>query len=391
MLAPALLPASAPVLPTPDLIVRGFDVGVDGLGAYSVDVDHCNFNQNGIGIALGAEANTWRIEGGICSQNRVCMDLHPNGDGNDTMVLGVRMESNDTAIRIGGLSTHVAFNRFDGNGTDVERLPSASGTALIANNTVTGTVSDLSELSPRVLTRLPDLDQTLRLGIVDGAPPTAQLFTGYVPAGNLLRTELLANTLTEDGAVLEEGYHEGYASWALELDGSTSDQTSVVRVAYRSPNDQGAPVEVFRIGADGMVHATAFSADSDASLKQNVAPVEDALFRLGQLRGMQYDRSSGAPSMGLFAEDVEAVFPSAVDIREDGLESVQYDQLTAPIVESIKELAAENARLRADLEALEVQVTTGERIPTDASPPVGPSASPPSNRRDRSSASTRRP
>jgi hypothetical protein len=65
--------------------------------------------------------------------------------------------------------------------------------------------------------------------------------------------------------------------------------------------------------------------------------------------------------MGLLAEDVEAVFPSAVHTREDGLKSVHYDQLTAPIVESIKELAAENARLRADLEALDAKITKGER------------------------------
>jgi hypothetical protein len=139
----------------------------------------------------------------------------------------------------------------------------------------------------------------------------------------------------------------------------------MVRVAYRSPNDPGAPVEVFRIGADGMVHATGFVADSDARLKHNIAPVEGALSRLGGLRGMRYDWSNGsatgAPSMGLLAEDVEAVFPSAVHTREDGLKSVHYDQLTAPIVESIKELAAENLRLRADLELLAAKLGARSR------------------------------
>lgn len=60
------------------------------------------------------------------------------------------------------------------------------------------------------------------------------------------------------------------------------------------------------------------------------------------------------PSIGLMAQDVEAVFPSAVTTNpESGLKSVDYNQLIAPLVEAIKELNARNNELENRIRVLE--------------------------------------
>lgn len=42
--------------------------------------------------------------------------------------------------------------------------------------------------------------------------------------------------------------------------------------------------------------------------------------------------------MGLIAQDVKEVFPEAVSTSKDGLYSVAYSKLIAPIIESLREL-----------------------------------------------------
>jgi hypothetical protein len=347
-----------------DLIVRGFEYGVDANVSFSVMVDDCSFHNNVTSFRLGAETNSWRFRGGICSQSTTCMDLHPGGDGNDTLVEGVRMESNTVAVRVGGLSTWLAFNRFEGNGTDVEVLPTATGTAQLANNTSTGTYSDLSELAEDEVTGLPLLDGQISLGIGPNAP-TAQLFTGYIGGANLLRTVLTSNQTTDDGSVSVPSYAQGYAGWQLEMDSSIQGSTSAARFAYRAPGSNAAPAEVFRVGSDGTATATAFTTFSDERLKRDIEPLDSALDKLERLRGVSYTWREGAAqgerSMGLLAQEVEQSFPDAVVTDERGRKAVNYDQLTAPIVEAIKELGRENEALRREVQAL--QRTRGEGRP----------------------------
>lgn len=48
--------------------------------------------------------------------------------------------------------------------------------------------------------------------------------------------------------------------------------------------------------------------------------------------------SSMKIDMGLIAQDVKEVFPEAVSTSKDGLYSVAYSKLIAPIIESLREL-----------------------------------------------------
>jgi len=96
-----------------NLVVRGFDVGIYGQGSMSVFADKCTVAVNRTdNYAITAGSNGWRITGGLSSQAaRYGFNIQ---NVNDTLIHGVRMESNSAAgIFTNGLGTHIAHNRFE--------------------------------------------------------------------------------------------------------------------------------------------------------------------------------------------------------------------------------------------------------------------------------------
>ena len=120
-----------------------------------------------------------------------------------------------------------------------------------------------------------------------------------------------------------------------------------------------ANAEDMRLTDAGALHVDndiiAFSTTiSDERLKENIQPIEDALSKVNQLRGVTFTYvPDGRDSAGLIAQDVEKVLPSAVRESELPLQMnddkdykiLQYDQTIGLLVESIKELAAKVEKL----------------------------------------------
>ena len=115
-----------------------------------------------------------------------------------------------------------------------------------------------------------------------------------------------------------------------------------------------------QIDAAGDIIAFSSATSSDRKLKENIQKVEGALELVSQLDGVTFDwkdkeRGSAA---GVIAQNVEEVLPSAVKdvdtLSEEGEthKVVDYNQLSALFIESIKELKEENKLLRAEIEAL---------------------------------------
>jgi hypothetical protein len=120
-----------------------------------------------------------------------------------------------------------------------------------------------------------------------------------------------------------------------------------------------ANAEDMRLTDAGALHVDndviAFSTTiSDERLKDNIQPIEDALSKVNQLRGVTFTYiSDGRDSAGLIAQDVEKVLPSAVreselPLQMDGdkeYKILQYDQTIGLLVEAIKELTAKVEKL----------------------------------------------
>ena len=119
--------------------------------------------------------------------------------------------------------------------------------------------------------------------------------------------------------------------------------------------------EEMRLEADGDLHVDgdviAFSTTiSDATLKYDINPVEFALDKINQLKGVSYKyKHNNRESAGLLAQDVEKVMPSAVNTKKLPLatgddkeyKTLHYDSMTAILVEAIKELTAKVKKLES--------------------------------------------
>jgi hypothetical protein len=82
------------------------------------------------------------------------------------------------------------------------------------------------------------------------------------------------------------------------------------------------------------------TAYSDARLKENVHAIEKASEIVRALRGVRYTRkATGEVTVGFIAQEVETVLPEIIHTDGQGIMSVAYGNLTAVLVEAIRELS----------------------------------------------------
>jgi hypothetical protein len=118
-----------------------------------------------------------------------------------------------------------------------------------------------------------------------------------------------------------------------------------------------------RLHVIGKVKAHDFVTKSDGRLKTDIEKLKNVLDRLDQIEAVTYvwndkdnsvEEADRARRIGVIAQEVEKVFPEiVVSGDETGYKSVSYNQLTAILLEAVKELKAENDELRKRIEILE--------------------------------------
>ena len=82
---------------------------------------------------------------------------------------------------------------------------------------------------------------------------------------------------------------------------------------------------------------------SDIRLKNNVTPIANALDKISQIVGVEFDWNSkslapGKHSIGVIAQDVKKVFPTAVVENANGYLAVDYAVLVSPLIQATKDL-----------------------------------------------------
>ena len=124
--------------------------------------------------------------------------------------------------------------------------------------------------------------------------------------------------------------------------------------------------EEMRLANNGDLHVNgdiiAFSTTvSDERLKKNIKVVDGALDKVSKLNGVTFDwKQNNTASAGLIAQDIEKVLPSAIKEKqltfksddEEVYKTVEYSQVTALLVEAIKELKEQNELMKAEIEEL---------------------------------------
>ena len=103
------------------------------------------------------------------------------------------------------------------------------------------------------------------------------------------------------------------------------------------------------------VQADSFIYTSDESLKKNVKTLNNSLGKLTQLRGVSFDwKKTGETELGFIAQEVEGIYPELVEINEvNGLKSLKYGNITAILVEALKEQQKEIDLLKEEVKRLQ--------------------------------------
>jgi len=100
----------------------------------------------------------------------------------------------------------------------------------------------------------------------------------------------------------------------------------------------GYKLQVGDAGDGTEARANAWNSLSDSRFKENVVVISGGLDKIMQLEGVSFDwKSNGKKSVGLIAQDVQKVFPELVSVDENGILSLNYAGLSAPIIEAIQE------------------------------------------------------
>jgi hypothetical protein len=86
---------------------------------------------------------------------------------------------------------------------------------------------------------------------------------------------------------------------------------------------------------------------SDKRLKDNIELIKNPIDKVKQLSGYTFEwneeshKETGARDIGVIAQEVESVLPELVQTRSNGYKAVDYQKLTALLIEVVKEQQAQ--------------------------------------------------
>jgi hypothetical protein len=110
----------------------------------------------------------------------------------------------------------------------------------------------------------------------------------------------------------------------------------------------------------GTVSATNFNSLSDLQEKENVETLKNAVEMLANIRGVRFTwKETGAPSLGVIAQELLQVAPELVTRNEQGVHTVNYAGLNAILIEAMKDLHTQVQLLRTEIENLKNGNSTG--------------------------------
>jgi hypothetical protein len=93
------------------------------------------------------------------------------------------------------------------------------------------------------------------------------------------------------------------------------------------------------------------AAFSDARLKSNIHTYQNALATVQQLRGVRYERNNKL-KIGVIAQEIQEVLPQVVSESDKGTLVVSYGNITAVLIEAIKEQQTQIEELKSIINGL---------------------------------------
>ena len=171
----------------------------------------------------------------------------------------------------------------------------------------------------------------------------------------------------------DDDYQQPGEGEGLELYYDPVERVGIIQVfdrfaGYRTVNFAHGRIGIgvmhpdYLLDVAGECHASSFPTSSDKRFKTNVETVDNALDRVTQIRGVEFDwneryeatgRSTGHREIGVIAQEVEKVFPELVTTwGDENYRAVDYGRLSGVLIEAIKDLKAENDEMKKELAEL---------------------------------------
>ena len=109
----------------------------------------------------------------------------------------------------------------------------------------------------------------------------------------------------------------------------------------------------YKLDVSGTIRATGdVIAYSDIRVKENIKTIDNAIDKVKALRGVEYNKiDSTEKSIGVIAQEIEEVIPEVVREDDQGMKSVAYGNITAVLIEAIKEQQKQIDELKKQLDA----------------------------------------
>jgi hypothetical protein len=235
---------------------------------------------------------------------------------------------------VGFLSVDENDVRTLGTNVDLKLSPNGSGQVTTSNNIL---------LEANAGLRLGDADSSNYIEHACPASVSANItytWPGTITGGNVLSTDASGNLSWIPSEVTVTNDTTTNALFYPTLTSSTG--SAITGVTVSSTKLSFNP-------SSGTLTATALVESSSVTLKENIAPITNALDSILKLKGVIYDRKDGTSNneAGLIAEEVYKILPNLVTRDQDGNpEGITYTKFSAYLIEAIKELSSQIEQLK---------------------------------------------
>ena len=288
--------------------------------------------------------------------------------GQDVDIAGtVRIRDYGSGTKTGTLAYTLGV---DSSGDIIEYTAAADTTiystngTLSSNRTVTGgsnslsftNLSSFSVTNSKIsleagdaiyLTSLPAatgsaLDNTLYIDTVTGEvkygasnTSTGTVDTSGTPVNNQVAVFTDADTIEGDSKFVYD---------------STTELVTVPKIKASTSIAVGGLTPSTTVGRIDAANDIVAYSTSDKRLKENVVPIENALEKVSQIRGVEFDwkelteeevetvHGNQGHDIGVIAQQIEQILPEAVQTRENGFKAVRYEKIVPLLVQAINEL-----------------------------------------------------
>ena len=166
-----------------------------------------------------------------------------------------------------------------------------------------------------------------------------------------------------DNATTASFSHTSSYILASNIDGTVTNASTASFVTFNDGLSTTSDVQfeslgvgVAATGASGEIVATGDITayySSDERLKDNITPLSNALDKINQIGGYEFDWNSDSShsghDVGVIAQEIEKVLPEVVVDRDTGYKAVRYDKIVALLINAIKEQQLQIDELRSKL------------------------------------------